>query len=56
MGIASLLVGMATSALVAAAAIKLLVKWLNHHGLAVFGVYRIAAGAALLWYFHEIIL
>ncbi|MCY2924012.1 MAG: undecaprenyl-diphosphate phosphatase [Planctomycetota bacterium] len=55
-GIGSLLVGMVTSALVAAAAIKLLVKWLNHHGLAVFGAYRIAAGVALLWYFHEIVL
>ncbi len=52
----ALLIGTIVSALVAAVAVKLLVTWLNNHGLTPFGVYRIALGGALLWYFRGVIL
>jgi len=51
-GVDALLVGTISSAIVAAAAVKMLVKWLNHHGLTPFGAYRVLIGAALLWYFR----
>ena len=54
-GIGSLLIGTAASVVVAAAAVTLFVRWLNHHGLIPFGVYRVLVGAAVLWYFRDII-
>ncbi len=55
-GFGPLLVGVVVSALVAAVAVKLLVQWLNHHGLVPFGVYRILLGGSLLWYFSDSLL
>lgn len=52
-GPAAMIVGMVTSGLVAAVAVKLFVKWLTKHGLIPFGVYRILLGAAVLWYFRQ---
>jgi len=54
-GVHAMLIGTVSSALVAALAVKLFVKWLNRRGLAPFGVYRILAGVALLWYFRSVL-
>jgi undecaprenyl-diphosphatase len=51
-GVGALLVGMASSTLVAAVAVKLFIEWLSRHGLAPFGVYRVLLGATVLWYFR----
>jgi len=50
-GPAGLAVGLVLSALVAAASVKLLLRWLTRHGLTPFGVYRVLLGAAVWWYF-----
>ncbi len=49
-GIDGMIVGMVVSGIVAALAIKGFVKWLTHHGLTPFGIYRIIA-AALVFLF-----
>jgi len=49
-GIDGMLVGLIVSGIVAALAIKGFVKWLTHHGLTPFGIYRIIA-AALVFLF-----
>lgn len=48
-GIDGLLVGLVVSGVVAALAVKFFVKWLTHHGLWPFGLYRIAIAAAVWW-------
>jgi undecaprenyl-diphosphatase len=48
-GVDGILVGLIVSAIVAAIAVKGFVKWLTHHGLAPFGVYRIVAAVFLFW-------
>jgi len=50
-GLAGLIVGLAVSAVVAAVAVKLFVRWLTRHGLIPFGVYRILLAGGLLVYF-----
>ncbi len=50
-GAGGLIVGLLVSAVVAAIAVKGFVKWLTHHGLMPFGVYRILLAVALLIYF-----
>lgn len=55
-GVGASIVGTVTSALVAVVAVRLFVKWLNHHGLIPFGAYRVLLGAAVLWYFRGSIL
>jgi undecaprenyl-diphosphatase len=49
-GIDGMLVGLVVSGIVAALAIKGFVKWLTHHGLTPFGIYRLIA-AALVFVF-----
>lgn len=49
-GIDGMIVGMVVSGIVAALAIKGFVKWLTHHGLTPFGIYRIIV-AALVFLF-----
>ncbi|MCX5635636.1 MAG: undecaprenyl-diphosphate phosphatase [Planctomycetota bacterium] len=49
-GIDGMLVGMVVSGIVAALAIKGFVKWLTHHGLTPFGIYRLIV-AALVFLF-----
>jgi undecaprenyl-diphosphatase len=44
-GIDGMLVGLIVSGIVAALAIKGFVKWLTHHGLTPFGIYRLIAAA-----------
>jgi len=46
-GLPALIVGMTTSAVVAAVAVKGLVRWLTGHGLTPFGVYRIVVAAVV---------
>ena len=46
-GVDGMLVGLIVSAIVAALAIKGFVKWLTHHGLAPFGIYRIIAATVV---------
>ncbi len=48
-GIDGMLVGLIMSGIVAALAVKGFVKWLTHHGLAPFGIYRIIAAALVFW-------
>ncbi len=48
-GIDGMLVGLIVSGIVAALAVKGFVKWLTHHGLALFGIYRIIAAALVFW-------
>ena len=48
-GVDGILIGLIVSAVVAAIAIKGFVKWLTHHGLIPFGVYRIIAAVFLFW-------
>ncbi len=50
-GPVGLIVGLAVSAIVAAVAVKLFVRWLTRHGLIPFGVYRILLAGGLLAYF-----
>jgi undecaprenyl-diphosphatase len=47
----ALVIGLVTSAVMAALAVKGFVKWLTGHGLLPFGIYRIALAAAVLAYF-----
>lgn len=48
-GVDGMLVGLIVSGIVAAVAVKGFVKWLTHHGLAPFGVYRIVAAILVFW-------
>jgi undecaprenyl-diphosphatase len=48
-GIDGMLVGIIVSGIVAALAIKGFVKWLTHHGLTPFGIYRLIAAALVFW-------
>ena len=50
-GIDGMLVGLIISGIVAALAIKGFVKWLVHHGLTPFGIYRLIAAAVVFWLF-----
>lgn len=50
-GIDGMLVGLVVSGVVAALAIAGLVRWLTRHGLVPFGIYRIALGGVVIWYF-----
>ena len=50
-GMDGMIIGLLVTTVVAALAIKGLVKWLSGHGLAPFGYYRIALAAAVLAYF-----
>ena len=50
----SLLVGIIISAIAAAIAIKAFVKWLTHHGMTPFGIYRILLGLAVFAYFARL--
>ncbi len=52
-GMLTLLVGLAVSWLTAVISVKALVKWLTHHGLIPFGVYRILLAGVLLVYFWQ---
>lgn len=52
-GILVLAVGLAVSWITAVVAVKALVKWLTHHGLIPFGVYRILLAIVLLAYFWQ---
>jgi len=47
----SLLVGIIISGIAAAIAVKAFVKWLTHHGMTPFGVYRILLGLIVFAYF-----
>ena len=48
LGWAPILIGVVVAAVASALAIKWLVAWLTHHGLAIFGWYRIALTAVIL--------
>ncbi|MFA5250963.1 MAG: undecaprenyl-diphosphate phosphatase [Phycisphaerae bacterium] len=48
-GVDGMLVGLIVSGIVAALAVKGFVKWLTHHDLAIFGIYRIIAAALIFW-------
>jgi undecaprenyl-diphosphatase len=50
-GVDGLLIGLAVSWIVAAIAVKALVRWLTRHGLFPFGVYRIVIAAVVYAYF-----
>jgi len=50
-GVSGLIVGVVLSGIAAAVAVKAFVKWLTHHGLIPFGIYRILLAWALLAYF-----
>jgi undecaprenyl-diphosphatase len=50
-GPAAMGVGLVVTILVAAAAMKGLIKWLTRHGLVPFGVYRLVLAAAVFAYF-----
>ena len=52
-GMLALAVGLAVSWLTAVIAVKALVRWLTHHGLIPFGVYRILLAGVLLIYFWQ---
>jgi len=52
-GMLALAVGLAVSWLTAVISVKALVKWLTHHGLIPFGVYRILLAGVLLVYFWQ---
>ncbi len=52
-GMLALGVGLAVSWLTAVISVKALVKWLTHHGLIPFGVYRILLAGVLLIYFWQ---
>jgi undecaprenyl-diphosphatase len=49
-GLGGMLVGLIVSGIVAALAIKGFVKWLTHHGLTPFGIYRIIAAVLVLYF------
>lgn len=49
-GISGMLVGLIISGIVAALAVKGFVKWLTHHGLTPFGVYRMIVALLVLWF------
>lgn len=49
-GINGMLVGLIISGIVAALAVKGFVKWLTHHGLTPFGVYRMIVALLVLWF------
>lgn len=53
-GMTTLLVGTIVSLVVAFFAVKALVKWLTHHGLTPFGIYRIILALGVLWYFANL--
>lgn len=48
-GVDSMLVGLIVSGIVAALAIKGFVKWLTHHGMVPFGIYRIIVAIFIFW-------
>jgi len=48
-GIDGIVVGLVVSGIVAALAVKGFVKWLTHHGLTPFGIYRLIAAAVVFW-------
>ena len=48
-GIDGIVVGLVVSGIVAALAVKGFVKWLTHHGLTPFGIYRLIAAALVFW-------
>jgi undecaprenyl-diphosphatase len=48
-GIDGMLIGLIVSGIVAALAVKGFVKWLTHHGLLPFGIYRIIAAVLVFW-------
>ncbi len=50
-GVIGLAMGLLVSAIVAAVAVDVFVKWLTRHGMKPFGVYRILAAAVLYAYF-----
>jgi len=52
-GLLALVVGLAVSWLTAVISVKALVKWLTHHGLIPFGVFRIVLAGVLLVYFWQ---
>jgi len=52
-GMLTLAVGLAVSWLTAVISVKALVKWLTHHGLIPFGVFRILFAGVLLIYFWQ---
>jgi len=52
-GMLALVVGLAVSWLTAVISVKALVKWLTHHGLIPFGVFRIVLAGVLLVYFWQ---
>jgi undecaprenyl-diphosphatase len=54
-GYEGLIIGLAVSWLVAALAIKGLVRWLTRHGLYPFGIYRIILAALVYAYFAGIV-
>jgi len=49
-GINGMLIGLIMSGIVAALAVKGFVKWLTHHGLTPFGIYRIIAALLVFWF------
>jgi undecaprenyl-diphosphatase len=48
-GIDGIVVGLVVSGIVAALAVKGFVKWLTHHGLTPFGIYRLIIAGLVLW-------
>jgi undecaprenyl-diphosphatase len=52
-GLLALVVGLVVSWLTAVISVKALVKWLTHHGLIPFGVFRIVLAGVLLVYFWQ---
>jgi undecaprenyl-diphosphatase len=52
-GMLALAVGLAVSWFTAVIAVKALVKWLTHHGLIPFGIFRILLAGVLLIYFWQ---
>ena len=52
-GMLALAVGLVVSWVTAILAVKGLVKWLTHHGLIPFGIYRIVLAGVLLAYFWQ---